>query len=295
MSAETDSGLRAEATGSKDTGAKPMHRWMCWVLAQGAVFVVVMGLMLYLLNDQTKQGFAFFIPQPLSAMFLGANYMAVGITGFLASRQRTWSHGRIAVPCSFFFTAVTFLMTINSWGYFEKDRAISWIWAAIYLLVPIEMLIAWRAQNRLPGGEAPKQAPMPSWMRSVLRGQGLLMLAAAVEMYFQSVPRSVWPWNVMAGEYGAPMQPYMQIWFLSLTIGLFHASFEADLLRARPILASLPVLGALHLIAMASYAEVVKWNTPAAWAWIGLLLSLMLVGGIGVFKASKVSPLLARN
>jgi hypothetical protein len=109
-------------------------------------------------SPQHRQLFAWTIRNPLGAAFLGAGYWASVAFEALAARQRIWANARIAVPTVLVFTVLTLVATLLNLGQFHlggqfaiSTRIVTWAWIAIYIVVPLLMVIILAVQLRTPG------------------------------------------------------------------------------------------------------------------------------------------------
>jgi hypothetical protein len=66
-----------------------------------------------------------------------------------------------------------------------------------------------------------------------------------------------------------------------------QAIWEDDWLRLRAAVPVAPAFGALAMVALLRYADVVQWGRPAAWALVALLASLIASGLYAVRAAGK--------
>ena len=82
------------------------------ILYIASALVLIMGLILYFLSDNTATYFAWTIGVPLTAAFLGAGYLASFILEFMAAREQIWARSRVAVPTVLLFTSLTFIITL---------------------------------------------------------------------------------------------------------------------------------------------------------------------------------------
>ena len=139
---------------TRDDG-DPVVPAMRWLLAFAAVLVFLAGVQLFLFPLDTDTRFAWTIPAPMTAVFLGASYWsAVGLE-LMGAMSRRWADARVAVPAVFVFTLLTFVATIIHMHKLHlapalpvATRAMAWLWLAIYAGVPVLMALAWILQSR---------------------------------------------------------------------------------------------------------------------------------------------------
>ena len=137
------------------TSSSKFSKGMRLILIAASILVLAAGLDLTLLTEQTATSFAWTIQSPITAAFLGAGYLASFFLEFLAYRQKTWNNARVAVPSVFLFTTLTFIATLLHIDKFHFNSQIftataaAYLWLAIYIAVPIAMLILLIHQIRL--------------------------------------------------------------------------------------------------------------------------------------------------
>src|ERR1044071_3401066 len=104
------------------------------ILVAGAGFVLIAGIQLYLFSDGTDDGFAWPIPPPLTAAFLGAFYLAACLIALASWRERLWENARVAVPGVLAFIWLVLLATLLHLDKFHLDddrffaALAAWVW-----------------------------------------------------------------------------------------------------------------------------------------------------------------------
>src|SRR4051812_40412545 len=136
------------------------------LLVTAGVLVFLAGVQLFVFPLRTDRYFSWTIAPPMTAVFLGASYWSALAFEWSAAAQRRWSDARVAVPTVFVFTTLTLVATLIHHDKFHfgtafetGTRAVTWAWLAIYVLVPIIMIILWVLQTRRAGGDAPRIRP----------------------------------------------------------------------------------------------------------------------------------------
>jgi len=263
---------------------KPLDVGMRRMLLVASALVFIVGIQLFVLSEQTDRYFAWTVAPPLTAAFLGAAFWAAGILELLAARQRVWASARIAVPAVLLFTTLTLLATLLHLDRFHLDTASGWVWLAVYAAVPPVMLALFVRQLRVPGGDPPRRAPLPRWLRLVLGLQAaLLLVVGAVLFLAPQLTTPLWPWMLTpltARAVGA--------WLLALGLGAAHLIRENDWERGRVAMPSSAVLGALELVALARYPGALDWSGPRAWVFLLFVVSILAVGLYGWRAAARV-------
>jgi hypothetical protein len=218
------------------------------LLLTAAVLVLLAGFQLFVFTGRTSTFFAWTIANPLAAAFLGGAYWASVSIEALAGRQRAWADARIAVPAVFVFTVLTLAATLMHLGQFHLGgrfgtgtRLVTVAWIAIYVLVPVLMLVVLAVQARTPGSDPPRSARLPAWLSAVLAGQATVLLGFGVALF--AVPgqaAQLWPWKLtplVAQATGA--------WLIALGVAAAHAVLERDARRLRPAAIGYIVLAVL--------------------------------------------------
>ena len=254
---------------------------MRYLLYAASLLVFLAGFQLTVFSERTAMYFAWEIKPPfITAAFLGAAYWAAVPVEIIASRQRTWAEGRIAVPAIWLFTTLTLVVTLVHIGKFNfssptpSAQGAAWFWLAIYAGVPVAMLLISWHQIRVPGGDPPRGPALPKWMRIVFLVQGGGMLAFGVGLLLAPVDvGAVWPWTLTALTGRA-----IGAWLVGIGFAAVHATRENDVTQTRPLEGGFTAFAILQLVAIARYSGDVTWSSAAAWVYLAFLLSILFVG-----------------
>jgi len=266
---------------------KPLVPGMRWLLFTAALLVLLAGLQLFVFTGRTGTFFAWTITNPLAAASLGAAYWASVAIEALAGRQALWANARIAVPAVFVFTVLTLAVTLTHLGQFHLGsrfatgtRIVTVAWIAIYVLVPLLMLIVLAMQASAPGADPPRQRGLPTWIYVLLAGQAIVLLGFGVALFAapgQAAP--LWPWKLTplaAQATGA--------WLIALGVAAVHALLERDARRLRPAAIGYLVLAALEAIALARYPGRFAWHSTAGTVYLIFLGSMLLTGAAALVR-----------
>src|SRR5262249_59660206 len=103
--------------------------------------------------------------------------------GGLAGRRGGGATGAIAVPAVLVFTILTLAVTLTHLGqlhlggrFAAGTQIVTVAWIAIYVLVPVLMLILLAMQARTPGTDPPRSASLPAWLCALLAAQATVLL-----------------------------------------------------------------------------------------------------------------------
>ncbi len=264
---------------------RPLVPGMRRLLFIASVLVLLAGLQLFVFTGRTDSFFAWTIANPLAAAFLGASYWAAVSIEALAGRQPLWANARIAVPAVFVFTVLTLAATLMHLGQFHLGgrfatgtRIVTVAWIAIYVLVPLLMLIILAVQARTPGVDPPRSAGLPAWLYAVLAAQAIVLLGFGVALF--AAPAQVaplWPWKLTPLVAQATAA-----WLISLGVAAAHALLERDARRLRPAAAGYLLLAVLQSIALARYPDRFDWQSAAGFVYLVFLGTVLLTGAAGL-------------
>lgn len=258
-----------------------LSRDMRLLLYAAGVLVFLAGLQLFAFSERTEEFFAWTIDPAATAAFLGAGYWAAVAVELLAATESRWERARVAVPAVFVFTTLTLIATLLHLDMFHFDapdaltRAVTWVWLAIYMVVPVIMGVLWWRQAGRDRAEPGRLAPLPEWTRAVLGVYGVSLLAIGGFLFVLPLPtaESLWPWalaELSARAVGA--------WLISMGVLSVHALIEDDWVRLRPAAGGLLLLGAFQLLAMVRYRFEFDWGAGRTWVYVLGVIGLFVLG-----------------
>jgi len=278
-------GRRAESR--PPLAPRPLVPGMRILLFTASVLVLLAGLQLFVFTGRTGTFFAWTIANPLAAAFLGGSYWAAVAIEALAGRQRLWANARIAVPAVFVFTVLTLATTLMHLGQFHLGarfaagtQIVTVAWIAIYILVPLLLLIVVVVQARTPGADPPRTASLPAWIYAVLAAQAIALLGFGIALFAapqQAAP--LWPWKLTPLVAQATAA-----WLISLGVAAAHALFERDARRLRPAAVGYLLLAGLQAIALARYPHRFDWHSASGIAYLIFLATVLLTGAVGLAR-----------
>jgi hypothetical protein len=258
------------------------------LLWAAGVLVLLAGVQLLFFTERTATYFAWTIQPPLTAAFLGSAYWAAAAFEWSAARARTWADARIAVPAVFVFTVLTLLATLihldkfhlgSSFGF--GTQLVTWIWIAIYSVVPILMIVLWLRQRAAPGADPPRTHPYPTWLRVLVALQAALLLVVGARLFVAPAhAASWWPW---------PLTPLTSravgAWVFSLGVAAAHALWEHDARRVRPAAFGYVAFAVLETISVLRYTHVGNWSSIAGVTFLVFLASSAVTGLVTLWLA----------
>src|SRR5688500_16245651 len=247
-------------------GSRLLHPGMRVLLGAFAVLTALATGALFVLAETTEETFAWTIDPPLTAAFIGAGYAAGCVLVVLCLRDPVWVHSRVPVLTIFVFVVLTLaatLLHINRM-HFDDDfgglhvlaKAAAWFWLAVYLVVPVAMLVLIVVQERSPGEDPPPRHPVPVVLRIALAVESAVLLVVGGMIYVvPTTATAVWPW---------PLTPFtgrvVAAWLLAFGLATALAAVTGDLRRLRTAAIAYTVFGVLVLVAVARFASTLDWN-----------------------------------
>lgn len=238
-------------------GGAPLAASVRSLLRIAAVLVFLAGVQLFLFPQRTAEYFAWTIGSPMTAVFLGASYWsAVGLE-LVASRSPSWAGARIALPAVFVFTALTLVVTLVHLDLFHLDaalpartRAVTWAWIAVYVAVPLLMVLAHRDQQRI-GLEVPTPSGLPRLVRATLAGLAAVLLGLGVALLVApGWADAAWPWALTPLTGRA-----VGAWLVGLGVAAAHARLLDDRPSLRPLAITGVLFGLLQAVAVLRYGD----------------------------------------
>jgi hypothetical protein len=247
------------------------------------------GIPLFLLSEQTGQFFSWTINPPLTAAWLGATFWASSVIVFLAARQPVFAWLRPAMPGGLLFVWLMMGATLLHLDRFHLSQATGVAWVAVYLAVPpVLTVILWK-QFTAPGGDPPRTALLPAWLRFGFAVYAVAVTGLGLGLYL--LPQQVaaaWPWTLTPLTARA-----IAAWLIPLGVIAGQVVWENDFGRVRAVMTGAIVFSVLHLLAVGRYAGTVEWGSPRAWLYLVALVATLVVGVYGWFAGRRVSQQVA--
>src|SRR5215210_7676599 len=243
---------------------KPLGKWMKLNLLLGSALPFLAGLSLFVGTTQTDETSAWTIDSAITAATIGGAYWAGFFLTFLSGLERVWARARTAIPPVFAFTVLNTISTIIEWDRFHTDSdsfgtlLVTYLWLIPYALGPILLIGLWIYQERLPGGDPPRQAPISGALRAVLAVQGLILAGVGIALFIAplDVAGEIWPWELtpLTGR-------VIAAWLIGLAVGVACVLRENDWARSRPAAVSYMFFGLLEIVALLRYSDDVDFDS----------------------------------
>lgn len=257
-----------------------------WLVVFAALTLLATSQLL-VLPEHTSRSFAWTIEPPVTAAFLGAGYAAGFVLVVLTLRASSWAEARVTVVTVLVFTVVTLVATLLHLDRFHLSdtaplpRAAAWFWLAVYVVVPVGLVVTVTRQQRMPGRDPVRERPLPRLLATVGTAQGAVMLAlGAALLVHPPVAAALWPW---------PLTPLTArttaAWLLAFALATGLALREGDLARLRIPTVGYTVFGVLQLSVLVRFHEQVAWGTVPATGYVVLMAGVAAVGAVGWYLA----------
>lgn len=250
---------------------KPVARVTRVGLLVLAATLFVVGLPLVLAPTQTDRWFAWTIEPPLTAATLGACYWGSLVLVVLCARERAWACARVAAPGILVAGTLLLVATLIHIDRFHTDSVTGWTWVVLYALLPPGAILMLVIQARLPGGDPPREAPLPRWAQGFLCVHAAVLLGVGAALFVAPEDvASIWPWSL------TPLTSRsIAAWMLALGASASQALYERDWMRLRSPFPGYGAVGVLALLALARFSDTPDWSAPAVWFYAAFLASMV--------------------
>jgi hypothetical protein len=283
------------ATKTEPQGLTPYSQFVLYGLVLPLLFIA--GIQLFILSEQTETYFAWTFALPIAAAFMGAGYWSAMFHAYSGANSRRWDFVRSSMPAA--LTATT-LLTVTTFLHLDKfhlesplfiTRFVTWVWIAVYVVVPPILAIAWITQARLPGANVKGQNPLPTWMRggfallaafALISGMGLFLVPETMS--------TLWPWKVTPLAARA-----ISSWLCAFGTACATLTFENDIKNGAGTCSSLFAFCLLELIVVARYTSAIEWAKPITIPYMLFLLLGLIVPGLNLLASRRLSKLSPRD
>ena len=277
--------MTATTTDRRSTSLTSYSRFILYGLV--LPLLLIAGIQLFVLSEQTETYFAWTFAAPFSAAFMGAGYWAAMVHAYTGAHSRAWAFVRTSLPAA--VTATT-LLTITTFLHLDKfhlasplliTRFVTWVWIAVYVVVPPLLAIAWIVQSRQPGANAKGINPLPVWMRGGFALLGVFALLCGLALFLAPEATSaIWPWAVTPLAARA-----VSSWLSAFGVACVSLVLENDIRNGTGTSSSLFAFCLLELVVVARYAPAIDWGKPMSVAYILFLVLGAVVTGANLLAS----------
>jgi len=261
----------APATGARNDRILPVTRWISVILVP---FLVAAFVILYLFPDHTQELFAWGIQPRMSAMMLGAAYIAGAYFFGRAATHARWHWVKVGfLPVTTFATLMG-IATILHWDRFNHGYILFFAWAGLYFTTPFIVFLLWlRNRSTDPGPtDTSHELRVPNLVRLVIGIVGSLTLLTSIVLFVEpGLMMSAWPWQL------TPLTARVMGALFALT-GVGELAIALDV---RWSAVRIPLQSQMIGIALIGLAMIFSWSTfhqanPLTWIFLTSIIFLLV-------------------
>jgi hypothetical protein len=261
---------------------KQIHPWFRNAFHAGSFLSLMAGIQLFVLSEKTDIYFAWTIQSSLTAATLGGFYFGSMTFGYLSARESTWSNVRGPAVGLFLFLVGTLAATVLQLDKFHLasenplTRFVTWVWLAIYILLPLVLTASFFLQSRLSGNDPERTSILPIWFRWLLFLHGVIgVLLSFVLFFLPDTMLPIWAWALTPLTARA-----LSAWFISFGIVDLISLWENDWRRLKVTSISYTITSTFGLLSLMRYAGQADLGGVAG---IGYGLYLLIMLGMGLY------------
>jgi hypothetical protein len=163
--------------------------------------IVPFGVLLYFFPGGTDSYWAWSIPEPRSAMLIGAAYLGA-ISYYLAALiHNDWQQVDNGLGGLILFSLVLLAATMAHWDVFKPYHPITLVWLAFYYGGPFLAPVFYGLQIEQMGPATDEGVSLDPGVRAWLIGRGVFYAGLALVGFgFADVLAAVWPWSIQPLE-----------------------------------------------------------------------------------------------
>jgi hypothetical protein len=238
--------------------------------------LVVAFFMLYPLPEVGINHFAWPIRPLMSSMMLGATYLGGAYFFSIVLISRQWRHVWLGFLPITAFAGTLGIATLIHWDRFEHGRWTFWVWALLYLTVPLFLPILWRMNHKLTAGTPmQREGELPKFIRQLSGGLGVVLTVAAVLLLLTpNIMIEVWPWTVTPLTARIMASMFILPGLVSLSM-----AYDGSWASARYLLKAQAISVGLMIIAIFIARADFDWASPTSWIFTAGMSGVLLFIG----------------
>jgi hypothetical protein len=161
-----------------------------------APVVVAAGIILYGFPGETAERFAWPIAPAMTAIAMGAGYLAATWFFFRLARARTWESVAGVLGGILAFTLIMLGSTLLHWDRFSHGTFMFWLWLVVYLLSPpviASVIYLHRHQRDAPASDVDVDGWVRLWYVLLYAALGI---CAVLLIFAPAAMAGYWPWKL---------------------------------------------------------------------------------------------------
>ena len=169
-----------------------------WVATAVIPVLTAAFVILYLFPLRSMQLWSWMVCPTMSAMVMGAGYLAGAYYFTRVARGREWHRFGVGIVATTVFSSILMATTVLHWGMFNHGHVSFWAWMLLYASTPFLLPILWVKNRRTdPGTRSVVDTTVPRGLRIAVGVGGGVQLAFAAFMFFwPGGAADAWAWPV---------------------------------------------------------------------------------------------------
>ena len=245
-----------------------------------AAFVI-----LFLFPGSTRTLWGWTIRSRMSAMFMGAGYLAGAVFFFRATRAREWHRLGPGIVATTVFATTLGIVTFVQCDEFNHDHVSFWAWLVLYVATPLLLPVLYVRNRRYDPGPRPADVLVPRPVRVALAALGAGQLLFASLLFLRPslfVDRWPWPLTTLSARGLAGFAAFPAVTYLAFA---FERRWSALRWPFETAILGLTLVGTAGLRATDEFD-----GAGVVWGWrIGLLVTLACLGGVWL-RMQRLQP-----
>ena len=218
---------------------------------------------------------------PFNSGFLGAIYLASMVATGLLLAMPNWTPGRMLLPMILTFTLVMLVASLIHIGQFDFQRISTWLWFALYIVLPINALYHMWLYRKLPPANA---VLTPTLLRAYLGTQAVIMALYGFALIL--APTAVtgfWPWKI--NDFHAHL--YSALAFTG-AIPVLVLARKCSIEECFTLGMTQIALGLLAIVGVVLRSAKVDYSAAGTWLWLAAFAISALSGIAMVVYARRL-------